>query len=250
MNYSMVGGFIFMRKRFLLIVFLIVAMFIGIAGCVSRVENILKFIIPENALVFTTIARIHPDMPEFTFHRVVGNLLNLDNLDIPEPRPVTIIIENGTGDIVQIISDLTQSNQMFLWNDSDIIFEDFNFDGYMDMRLLRWSDTGESMRMIDYVWLWDTDISQFILSEQLTRLDAADIIANQNTQQIETWIRLSFPIGFRYSYHEYRDGEFVLVSYAEHFQRFDDNSQWIYTEIIRTNVLTGEIIIEIYQAMQ
>ena len=186
---------------------------------------------------FVTTQRINPNMPEFTFHRILGAYIPDPWLDIPSPREVSIIIKDEHGNVIQSILDLIQNYRHATLSFGEIEFADFNFDGYLDMRLTRWHDGGESSRMIDYVWLWDIQNSQFVLNDQLTRLDTAGITANQDTRQIETWIRHSD--GCTTSFYEYNDGEFILVAHERIFLRWDERGYQSHVELIRTNVITG-----------
>jgi len=192
---------------------------------------------------FVTTQRINPNMPEFTFTRIVGDHSDVHWVyDIPSPVDITIIIKDENGDIIQVISDLSQNARTSI--DREIIFADFNFDGYMDMRLVRWHDGGVSSREIDYIWLWDTNELQFVLCEQLVSLDVAGIAANQETHQIETWIR--HYDGRTYSFYEFLDNELTLVAYDRLFRIWDDCGHPSHAEMVRTNVVSGEVMIEIY----
>jgi len=185
--------------------------------------------------------RIHPDLPEFTFTRIIGDYANTHYVyDIPVPVETTIVIKDDSGAIVQTISGLSQSRPAI---DSDITFDDFNFDDYLDMRLIRWHDTGQSMRAVHYVWLWDAEEFQFILNEQLTEMWTADITAHSDVQQIETWIRNID--GFTSSFYIYLNWEFILVSYDRIFQVWDEHGYLSHTKTVRTNVLTDEVVIAI-----
>ena len=37
-----------------------------------------------------------------------------------------------------------------------VTFDDYNFDGYLDMRLLSFADSGEGLLTFEYFRLWDT----------------------------------------------------------------------------------------------
>ena len=195
--------------------------------------------------IFVTVEKIHENMPEFTFRRIVGDFIDNPWHELPVPREVNIIIEDEGGYTIQVISGLTQSNTVLIFGDAycGIIFDDFNFDGYLDMRLVRWTDGGGSLRSISYVWLWDIAESQFVLNEQLVGLDAAEITTNQDIRQIETWIRHSD--GRTYSYYEFHNEELILVAYDRLFRIWDEHGYPSHAEVVRTNVLTSDVTIEI-----
>ena len=201
---------------------------------------------PDEPLIFTTTMRIHEDMPEFTFHRIVGDFVpdswyELYEIPHPNARDITIIIEDEEGNIIQSISGLTESNYGI--DGGGMEFADYNFDGYLDMRLMRWSCGGESLRQIDYIWLWDTEEFQFVLNKPLMDIDAAGITANQDTRQIETWIKHAN--GAEASFYEYLNGELTLIVSERTMVKYDENGQPLHWETTRTNVITGEITVEI-----
>jgi len=49
----------------------------------------------QTEYIFTTVMRIHEDMPEFTFHRVVGDYVPEPWYEIPQPMEVGIVIEDA-----------------------------------------------------------------------------------------------------------------------------------------------------------
>ena len=54
--------------------------------------------------------RIHPDLPEFTFSRIIGGYADAHYVyDIPVPTEVSIVIKDDSGTLVQTISELSQS---------------------------------------------------------------------------------------------------------------------------------------------
>ena len=200
---------------------------------------------PPEPIEFVTVARIHPNMPEFTFRRIIGAYLGNEN-DIPHATEVTIIIENENGEVIQILDGLTQ-NYFFLQPSSidflaEVTLLDLTFNGYKDMVLARWPDSGQSMRMVRYVWLWNTKTSQFELNNQLTDLWAADIIPHPDNEQIQTWIRNSDGwTNFFYIF----DIDFILSHSYRTYRRLDSYGQPDYIKIVRHDYLTGDVLIEI-----
>ena len=201
----------------------------------------------DSPMIFTTTVRIHEDMPAFTIYRTIGDYTlswrESRVYDFPSPREVSLRIEDEDGNLIQLLSGLTQSNQ---WNSIERIepvFDDYNFDGYLDMRLHRWQPGAGGLMATEYFWLWDTEKSQFVLNEQLVEIGhAASTIANQETRRIEVWHRLGGGEGLA-EFYEYHGGEFVLVVYERHYSWLDSQSDRRYTEITHTNVLTGEVTV-------
>jgi len=164
------------------------------------------FISTDKQITFVTTKKIHEDIPEFTFTRIVGNYLDNHLIyDIPSAVEVTIIIEDDEGNITQIISGLSQS---YSFINSDITFDDFNFDGYLDMRLKRWQDSIGGLVAREYFWLWDNEIAQFILNEQLMEIDQAGLNANSEDQRIVARQRVG--ASSRLLFYEYHNGTFTL----------------------------------------
>jgi hypothetical protein len=167
--------------------------------------------------IFTITMRIHEDMPEFTFHRIVSDCTT-DMRYLERhweftifSKHVTIVIEDEYGNIIQNISGLTQDDK-FICN--EIHFEDFNFDGYLDMRLLRWHETAVNLSAYEYFWLWDTEKTQFVLNEQLMEIGIATyLVADQDTKQIRVFHRSGGGNSRLFEFYEYHNGNFVLVNY-------------------------------------
>ena len=160
----------------------------------------------QSEYIFTTTMRIHEDMPVFTFHRIVGDYAPEPWHEIPQPREVSIIVKDENGAIIQVISDLTQSSR---YGTQGIAFDDFNFDGYLDMRLLRFQDGAGGRLVTEYIWLWDRSASQFALNRQLMDIENAGLSANQYTRRIEAFHRAGADHFF--TFFEYHDGEFARI---------------------------------------
>jgi len=155
--------------------------------------------------------RIHEDMPEFFFTRNIGWFIDdYNESPFPEPREVSITISDDMGNIIQHIPDLSQS---YRFMQSGIVFEDFNFDGYLDIRLKRWQDGAGGLLTSEYIWLWDNSSGQFVLNEQLMAIEYAELSICHETQQIVAFNRGGNPDYFMLSFYEYQNGEFVLVSH-------------------------------------
>ena len=197
----------------------------------------------DDTLTFTTTMRIHESLPEFTFRRIVGDIEPEPWYgDFPAPREVTIIIEDDEGNVIQAISELTQNH--FFIEDKEIEFDDYNFDGYLDMRLKRWQDGAGGLLAYEYFWLWSTDTSQFVLNEQLVEIEAADIAIDSNEQHIVIYNRGDYNSG-NLDFYKYHDGEFIFVANTHYLPTCDEYGQYIHTIVTHTNMLTGEITIEI-----
>jgi len=198
---------------------------------------------PEPIICVTTM-RLNENMPEFAFRRMVGNYVLEDSRwDDWGHREVRIVIEDVSGNFIQEINGIVQGQgNWFSGLESESFqpqFADFNFDGYLDMYLARNIDPGNAMFIDRYFWLWDAVQDQFVLNEQLPYMTGVQrVFANQETRQIEVWMRLHAVHHLQHRY-EYHDGEFILTATEEH-----DGWSFEYWEITHTDVITGEVTVE------
>ena len=162
--------------------------------------------------VFTTTARIHESMPEFTFIRTYGNRYIRYFPDFPRAVEVNIEIKDEEGNIIQVITGLAQSNMG--GSTAEITFEDYNFDGFLDMRLHRWQDSAGALRMNAYFWLWDNCSFQFVLNDELMNLarESSGLESDYERRQIITWRRIG-PAG-AVLFFEWQDEKPVIVDYS------------------------------------
>jgi len=196
---------------------------------------------PPEHLIFTTTMRIHENMPEFTFHRIVGDYAEHPWYEIPFPREVTIIIEDEDGNLIQEITGLTQSGMRL---ENKITFDDYNFDGYLDMHLRRWQDGAGGLLAYPYYWLWNPKVSQFVLHEQLIEIGTAGYArAVPETRQFAAWSHFA-DAAFE-AFYEYHNGEFILVAHDEWLMWNDSETGQRHREVTRTDARTGEITVEI-----
>ncbi len=201
----------------------------------------------DNPLVFTTTEHIHETLPEFTFTRIAGGIEDTWNSLFPDSREVSIIVTDDKGGTIQVINNLSQSDRFI---NEDIRFDDYNFDGYLDMRLLRWQEGAGQLRATEYFWLWDAETSQFMQNNQLSEIGYATVLdINSSTNQIVVIKRIGGDFLSRlFEYYEFQNNAFELVFHEQHLYIHDGNYQLLYTEITRTDVRTGETTFEIEPA--
>jgi len=181
-------------------------------------DEIINYEILSEYTVFTTTARIHPGMPEFTFHRIIGDYIYLSYYYRPDAKEVSIIIEDENGNIIQEITELVQGSRGGLANDwYQLTFADYNFDGFLDMHLVRYTHGGASHSVERYFWLWDNTLGQFVENTQLPDItDAWGLYANQETRLIEvSGLVMGNPF-FQYHF-EYANGKFIRVARDEYW---------------------------------
>ena len=184
------------------------------------------------AATFVSVARVHEDMPLFYVYRTI----------MPE-GVVEIRITDGDGNWIQTIDGIMQSG-----NDGglpghlfEVGFDDFNFDGYMDMWLVEAINRGTAGGQWGYFWLWDPEVGQFVQSESLQAMtQMAWFHANQDTRQMEIHSRGGGSGPWRRGYYVYEDGAFALVASVL--------TEWVgrdfvasYMQATYTNHITGEV---------
>jgi len=120
-------------------------------------------------------------------------------------------IENPDTGFLQEITDLETINQhVSAENMYGLSFDDWNFDGYLDMSL--WRYPGGSMRNNpSYYWLWDMDAFMFVSCEKLDEISSfstPEIVPETN--QLYAYSRAGWPENMRL-YYEWQNGQLVLV---------------------------------------
>jgi rhodanese-related sulfurtransferase len=196
---------------------------------------------------FTTFQRVHDDLPEFEF-RVDGNRVIEFDLQTYEPvhwtsdsiRVHTLTVTSPDGRLNQVFEILYADNHLVTAESPGLSFDDYNFDGYLDISL--WYGIGGTARNVPtYYWLWDNDAFEFAACEKLGRLNnvAIDAEAQQIIEYMANgaWNRIT-------CYHEYIDGILTVVKSVEVWHKTGDEEhdantlQWIMDELG-----DGEIVI-------
>jgi len=120
-------------------------------------------VIDDNIIDFSFTQVIDNTLPPFTF-RIFGDRM-ADRVD-------SIHVINADGVLIQEINDIKAwPGNASEYNLFGFEFDDYNFDGYLDMSIRRFP--GESSHdRTHYYWLWDNDLQQFVydwkLSEAVT----------------------------------------------------------------------------------
>jgi hypothetical protein len=127
----------------------------------------------------------------------------------------TITVKDAGGETIQEIAtaDFNDGEDACTMNDDPnerLTFEDLNFDGWDDMRIVSGVPAGPFMPYI--VWLWDADEKLFSHDEDLSGI--TDIEADAKTKTIKSNYRAS---AFEYGeeYYKYIDGKLTLVKSVE-----------------------------------
>ena len=171
-------------------------------------------IAPKLQTTFTTHMRIHPNMPPFTFIRTLGDFVETADFSEAE-RYVTITILNEDGALVQEIDGIIQGGQAD-WATAEhslmsLQFDDFNFNGYLDMWLINAINPGTAGGYFASFWLWDNELEQFVQSYQLSDIShMAHITVDTENRQVLTHHKLAAWMHSTLHY-EFWDDRLVLV---------------------------------------
>jgi len=204
----------------------------------------------ETEIIFRTVQRIHPDMPEFIFYRKIGEMLNYEGLYFHSgiERYVTITIKDENGCVLQEIETFVQGGHHprdlpSHENTFGLQFADFNFDGYLDLWAFTAHNPGTAGGSWAKYWLWNPETSQFEENVQLRDIRSmAHLYINEYVQRVVVSHRLASWHRHTISY-KYKNGKFIAVETTDYFWRslfFAPD----YLQVTRTNLLTCEIIIE------
>lgn len=226
-------------------------------------------------IFFTDTVRIHADGPYFTLQRIAFTAYEI----VPEERACSTFTEFETrirvydenNSLVQEITGLRQAASPLIpiYHDwMQLSFIDFNFDGYVDMRLFRHlrSESGDGRV---WGWLWDSEQGQFVLNASLNAIIPNVVISVD--EENETW-------GFGWSENDgelhtqvhfaYENGHFIEVrrEVTQFFRLHESHDKadefmihidvtwrgdgwwpdWLYDASIRVSVYNGqhELVLE------
>lgn len=163
--------------------------------------------VTRQPITFSTINRINPYMDKFVF-TIIGYR---DTTFSPIYDFHSIIITTIAGDLVQEITGLSTDSPT-VGEDSmhGLRFEDWNFDGYMDIAL-RSSRGGTMLNDPHFVWLWDG--TQFVRNVDLENISSeAGIWVEENNERVVAHTRIG-PHGHIRKFYEHRNGNFVEVGF-------------------------------------
>ena len=195
---------------------------------------------------FTIVQEINDPNRPFTFHfsdeRVCayasGFLYGFSDM-------LSIYITDYDGNFIQHIEGIP----FIPWMGSlHISFEDFNFDGFLDMTIIEHAG-GVRGGAPHHIWIWNNDMSKFIFSDELSEISRGrNLEINVGTKQVMAWF--SSVTGRNYIFLEFIEGVPTPVSTLEwiHFYYFEwaaehldiDPPEGYTTVLIRNDLITGE----------
>jgi len=194
---------------------------------------------------FTITQRIQNDMPEFKFNiRGVNVPEGFETFDLVNSKIVSITITDNNGNLIQEITDLHTAIPANRIHDDmhGFSFDDWNFDGFMDMSL--WRSPGGSMRNNPtYYWLWDNEIGQFVRNEELENMSQwSTPRVDEELLLIACFTRSGWDWNAT-AYFEYQDGNFVTVKSVErNVGRPDEHNRYDIHTII-SELIDGEWVV-------
>ncbi|MDR0916069.1 MAG: hypothetical protein LBN02_02640 [Oscillospiraceae bacterium] len=139
----------------------------------------------------------------------------------------SLAVYNNDGSLLQEFKWLdTQLPLGFYGGIYGLSFDDYNFDGYTDIRLHSYE--GGSMRNEpSYFWLWDAESGQFVKNEKLEDLSNFAFINFIDIDTIYAFSRIS---GYSHytEYYKYENGEYR--EYANVYDRIENGKRIITAE--------------------
>jgi len=158
------------------------AIFAPIIDRYKQLELDWGYIIPiDEARSHIITQRIHPNMPEFTFIHTPSFCEQSETYAEWGGNFISLTIKNETGAVIQQINDI---NIHINYTDSTVEFYDYNFDGYLDMRLLQYNHGLGFAWEEYYFWLWDTETSAFVRNDRLKEITSTSLhsVDHENRQ--------------------------------------------------------------------
>ncbi|WP_310603735.1 rhodanese-like domain-containing protein [Anaerosporobacter sp.] len=177
---------------------------------------------------FAETIKVNEKMPEFTVHLTGENIkgygANYDKaryyIISSENHIKNITITDDKGDLVQNIGDLSRGNESLEKAMYGLVFEDWNFDGYMDIGLSANCD-GAIRSEPFYYWLWDDRLRRFVKNEELMEISEEGIISiNKEEHLLRCYTYYGLCNEARY--YKYVKDKFVLVCLEEEIEGSED----------------------------
>ena len=187
---------------------------------------------------YSVIMRINENMPELIFRIEGVHTLNPDRADETNITKLTIYNENGS--IKQEFHDLDTAT----WTGNEpygLVFDDFNFDGYLDISLWRFQG-GTIMNFPSYYWLWNDETGEFIRNDELEAISAEAMIGTDSDDELLTAFTRHGAWGHTIVYYRFIENSFVKVKEEDvRIADFSDEEAGILVTI--TELTDGEWVI-------
>ncbi|WP_310602057.1 rhodanese-like domain-containing protein, partial [Anaerosporobacter sp.] len=196
----------------------------------------------------TTTMKVNEEMPEFTVH-ITGN--NIKRYTESDDESICYVwfdancIENMSiiddeGNLVQSIGGMDTENKYSEEYLYGVSFEDWNFDGNLDIGLS--ICPGGSLRNTPhYYWLWDEKLGRFVENKELMDMsDMAGISIDKENESISCFMRYGSAGSMSMTY-KYIDGRYILVYSSEMLieSTGEGKEPWVTTRIITKKLIDG-----------
>jgi hypothetical protein len=159
--------------------------------------------------------RIHPDLPEFSFH------VRRDEGHMPEGIEVTR--NNELVQLLEIVDDVDTPPP-----GTDLIaVEDVNFDGYADLKFLHW--WGATGNRAYFYWLFDKESGKFVFNAKFT--DLFNVVPDPEKKLIRTHVGTG-AAGNNFTNQWYRVEASDLILVREEKQQWSDEKN-CYLKVIQ-----------------
>jgi hypothetical protein len=184
----------------------------------------------------TSFVQIHESLPWFTFTQIFDGVYS------------SITITDADGVVLQEFHDIFIDLHPNFGN-SIVKFDDYNFDAFLDMRILRDASSGLGFPWTSYYfWLWCAEAVQFVKSERLGEITHGWHRIDYENRRIETGWHFNAGRHHFGNYFDYTDGNFVHVLEweGELFGRAGFGHYHGMRRQIHNNLLTGEKTVELF----
>ncbi len=154
----------------------------------------------ESALLYEISKSIHPSFPKYTF-KLYGQQDELSST-ITKIDIFTNIDDKAVQEIL-----IEDSNAPTSLGTAGVSIEDINFDGYNDIMVQGTGAAGPNIPF--YFWLWDSNISKYVPSEELKGLLSPEI--DYDHKIIMSVNSSSAGAYYTESYYQFIDGRVTLI---------------------------------------
>ena len=158
---------------------------------------------------------INPTLPVFTFHFVGQSDNTLGNVEITE---------GDSDQVIQTISNTTDSSTASTNAESVLTTADANFDGYEDLMIL--NGCGTTGNCLYGFYIYDPETNNFVYDNFLSKLTNPSFDYDKN--QIATAVNVD-AYDFKSDTYQYQDGEYTLV--RKEISTLDQNSNTVTKKI-------------------
>jgi len=200
-------------------------------------------------------ARIHPDMPEFTFalqgvwtrvyaRNSKNGEIEYDVDGVPRFRENTNISEiqiEAKGQFFQWLNGF-ETHQSMKMDNYGFELQDFNNDGYLDIALYCRPSVVDPVHLF---WLWDNKQKKFVPNEQLQEINGDwQFFQLDDDGRIKAFSRSGGGIEWGFAWYEYRNGMFVLVESEDGkilFEEKDGEAMPVGKHIVIKKLIDGKM---------